>query len=186
MQIKRTFKRDRGLVLPEIKSDVGERKWHIFYLCPRAEKKVYKILIDLNHEVFFPTVQTLRVWKNRQKKRIELPLFPNYLFVNTYEHELYDIRRLPKVVTYVSCCGKPSSISVQEMAGVKRMLGLERGLSVETKFYKGEKVKVIAGPLAGYEGLLVRQNGKTRFGIQLKAIEHTVFVDLKTSSLEKL
>lgn len=172
--------------LPRSSYDVGERKWHIFYLRPRAEKMVYRVLKDLDHEVFFPTIQSYRVWKNRQKKRIEFPLFPNYLFVNTYEYELHDIRCLPRVVTYVSSCGRPATISETEMAGVKRMLGLKRGVTVETEFYQGEPVRIIGGPLAGYEGVLVRQNGKNRFGIQLKAIEHTVFVDISTSALEKL
>ena len=164
----------------------GEREWHIFYLRPRAEKLVYKILTNLNYEVFWPVIQSMRIWKNRQKKKIELPLFPNYLFVYAYAHELHAIRSVPKVVTYVCCGGKPSTISKIEIEGIKRMLGLERAITVEAKFYKGERVRIVSGPLMGYEGVLVKQRSKTRFGIQLKAINHAVFIDISLSDLEKL
>lgn len=66
------------------------------------------------------------------------------------------------------------------------MLGLGCAISVETKFSKGERVRIISGPLNGYEGVLVKQSGKSRFGIQLKAINHSVFIDITLLELEKL
>jgi transcription antitermination factor NusG len=131
-------------------------------------------------------VQSIKIWKNRQKKKIRLPLFPNYLFVYTYAHELYSIKRLPRVVNYVTCGGKPSTISDQEIEGIRRMLGLGRAITVETKFFKGEQVRIVSGLLKGYEGVLIEQHSKTMFGIQLKAINHVVFIDIARSELEKL
>jgi len=163
----------------------GEKKWFIFYLRPRSEKLVYNLLRNLSYEVFFPTVRSLRVWKNRQKKKISLPLFPNYLFVYTHEHELYNIRCQPRVASCVTCDGRPATISGRDIAGVKRMLGMDRTVSVESVFSKGESVRIVSGPLAGYEGVLIQQNGRTRFGIRLEAISHTVLIDISRSALEK-
>ncbi len=180
------IKQGKSQILPGSRYHEGEKKWFIFYLRPRSEKLVYTLLRNLHYEVFFPTIRSLRFWKNRQKKRITLPLFPNYLFVFTYEHELYNIRGLPRVATYVSSDGKPATISAQDIAGVKRMLGLDKTITVETAFTKGEPVRIVSGPLAGYEGVLFQQNGRTRFGIRLEAINHTVLVDISRSTLEKL
>ena len=168
------------------KSPAGEKKWHVFYLRPRAENRVHRILMNLNYEVFWPVIHSIRVWKNRQKKKIRLPLFPNYLFVYTHAHELYAIKRLPHVVGYVACGGKPSTISDSEIQGIRRMLGLGREITVETKFSKGERVQIVSGPLKGYEGVLIEQYSKTRFGIHLKAINHAVFIDIDQMELEKL
>lgn len=66
------------------------------------------------------------------------------------------------------------------------MLGLDRAITVETKFYNGERVRIMSGLLKGYEGVLVKQHGKTRFGIQLRAINHTIFIEVARSELEKL
>ena len=163
----------------------GEKKWHIFYLRPRTENRVYRILTNLNYEVFWPVIQSQRIWKNRQKKKIKLPLFPNYLFVYTYAYELYSIKCLSQVVGCVTCDGKPSTLSDQEVEVIRQMLGLGREITVETKFSKGERVRIVSGPLTGYEGVLVKQHSKTRFCIQFKAINHTIFIDIDQLELEK-
>ena len=66
------------------------------------------------------------------------------------------------------------------------MLNLDQDIFIETNFSKGEKVRVVCGPLIGHEGILLNQKGKTRFGIQLKEINHTVFIDVCASMLEKV
>lgn len=166
-------------------SPSGEKKWHVFYLRPRTESLVCKLLTNLNYEVFFPVIQSVRIWKNRQKRRVKLPLFPNYLFVYTHAHELYVIKRLPNVVTCVTFGGSPSTISEKEIEGIRRMLGMECGITVEPKFTKGERVRIVSGPMAGFDGILVKQHSKTRFGIQLRSIGHSIFVDVLLSDLEK-
>ena len=163
-----------------------EREWHIFYLRPRSENRVYVVLKNLNYEVFWPVTQSVRIWKNRQKKKIRLPLFPGYLFVYTYAHELYSIKSLPQVIHYVTCGGKPSILSGKEIEGIRQMLGLGRTITVETKFPGRERVRIASGPLEGYEGVMVNRHSKTRFGIQLTAISHTVLIDVSRSELEKL
>lgn len=167
-------------------NSTGGKKWYVFYLRPHTENRVGEVLIKLGYEVFLPVVPTIRIWKNRQKRRLLLPLFPNYLFVYTYGHELYQIKHLPHVVYYLSSGGKPSIVSEKEIEGIRRVLGLECPVTVERKFFKGERVRIMTGPLAGYEGILDRQHSKTRFGVQLKAINHAVFIDTGQLELEKL
>lgn len=163
-----------------------ESYWFVFYTYPRAEKVVYKELVNRDYEVFLPMIKDIRVWKNRQKKYVEQVLFPSYIFVNTHQAELYYIAQIPKIVTFVQCAGNPSVIPIEEIEGIKRMLCLDQKISVETNFYKGEKVRILYGPLAGHEGILVKQNGKNRFGIQLKEINHFVSIEIDTRVLEKV
>ena len=186
MKNKSALKQGKDRFAPVTKTPVREKKWYVFYLRPHSEKVVYRTLTNLDYEVFFPTITSLRVWRNRQKKKIRLPLFPNYLFLYTYEHLLYTIRNLPKVVSFVASGGRPLAVSGKEIEGIKRMLGMNKTILVETTFSKGEHVRILSGPLMGYEGVLVKQQGKTRFGIQLKAINHTIFIDITLSELEKL
>ncbi len=186
MSYARKYNVDKNQLALTYNNPAGERKWYVFYLRPRTENKVCSALTKLNHEVFLPVIETIRIWKNRQKKKILLPLFPGYLFVYTCAHELYPIKRLPHVISYVTCGGKPATISEKEINGIRRMLGMGYPVSVETKFSKRERVRIASGPLKGYEGILIRQHGKTRFGIHLKAISHTVFIDITRDELEKL
>ena len=162
-----------------------ETNWFIFYTSPRAEKIVCQELIKRNYDAFLPLTRTLRVWKNRQKKWIDQVLFPCYIFVNTEESELYNIKQVPKIVCHIHCAGKPSIIPLKVIDTIKKVISMEQEISVDTEFYEGENVKIVYGPLVGYEGILVKQKGKTRFGIQLKEIKHTVLIDMCTSLVEK-
>ena len=48
---------------------------------PQHEKAAFRHLDFGGIETFLPTYESSRVWKNRQKVKVELPLFPTYLFV---------------------------------------------------------------------------------------------------------
>jgi transcription antitermination factor NusG len=167
-------------------NSAGEKKWYVFYLRHRTEKRVCEVLIRLGYEVFLPVISTVRIWKNRQKRKILLPLFPGYLFVYTHAHELYPIRQIPHVVFYVASGGKPSTVSEKEIEEIRQVLGVQCPVTIERRFFKGERVRIMSGPLVGYEGTLVRQHSKTRFGIRLKAINYTVLIDTAQLELEKL
>ena len=169
----------------EIPEPQSKTNWYVFYTAPRAEKVAQRELLTKGYDVFLPTTKASRTWNNRQKKIIDQVLFPSYIFVNTEESQLYRICQLPKIATYIHCGGKPSRIHHKCIEGIKRMLNLDGEISVETNFSEGENVKLIAGPLAGYEGILLKQQSKTKFGIQLKGINQTVFVDVSTSMIQK-
>lgn len=160
--------------------------WYVLYTFPRAEKLVQTELLKMNYEVFLPLVRTLKLWKNRQKKWIYQVLFPSYIFINTFKSELYKISQIPKIVTFIHIGGEPSVVSNKEIECIKKMLDLHQNISTYMDFCEGEKVKIIRGPLIGFEGLLLQQNGKSRFGIQLKDIHQTISIDISTDMLEKI
>ena len=163
----------------------SKTNWYVFYTAPRAEKVVQRELSTKGYDVFLPITKTLRVWKNRQKKVVDQVLFPSYIFVNTKESYLYEICQTPRVATFIHCGGKPSKINCKCIEGIKRMLNLDQEIFIEPNFCEGEDVRIISGPLAGYEGILLKQQSKTRFGIQLREINRTVFIDVCKSLVEK-
>lgn len=164
----------------------NKTNWYVLYTAPRAEKKVYQELTLRGYEVFLPMSKRLKIWKNRQRKEVEVPLLPGYIFINTLEFELHNVKRCPKVVTYIHCAGKPSIVPLKDIEGIKKILTLDQEISIETKFDEGEEVRIVYGPLSGYEGVLIKRNGKTRFGIQLKEINQAVLIDICTSVLERV
>lgn len=164
----------------------SKRNWYVFYTAPRAEKAIQKELYFRGYEIFLPMTKTLRIWKNRQKKMVDQVLFPGYIFVKTEVNYLYKICQISKIMAYIHCGGEPSIISSKCIEGIKRMLNLDRELTVEYEFIVGDKVKIIYGPLAGYQGILIKKNSKTRFGIQLEKINHTVLIDICMNEIEKL
>jgi transcription antitermination factor NusG len=62
------------------------KNWYVIHTKPRNEKKVFEQIINKEIEVFLPLIQTVRYWSDR-KKKLMIPLFPGYVFVNTNENE---------------------------------------------------------------------------------------------------
>ncbi len=160
--------------------------WYVFYTAPRAEKVLKEELLFLGYDVFLPVFKNLKVWKNRQKKMIEEVLFPSYIFVKTTERELSKICNVSKIYSYVHCANKPCKVNANCIEGIKQMLNLNLSFSIDNDLAVGERVRITDGPLTGYEGILILQNGKFRFGIQLEVINRIVYVDIQKTVLERL
>lgn len=162
------------------------KNWYVFYTAPRAEKKAKTELEYQGFEVFLPIVKTMRKWKNRQRKIVEQVVFPSYIFVNTTEDCLYKICQNRKIKTYIHCGGRPSVINIKCIEGIKTMLSMSEEVAIENDFKNGESVRITCGPLSGYEGILVRQKTRTRFGMQIKEINQTMLIDISISKIEKI
>ena len=153
--------------------------WFVFYTKPNSERKIQEELAAKHIEAYLPVTKTLRVWKNRQKKWIHQVLFPNYIFVKASHSQLYLIKQTHNVIKNLTCSGKPSIITSGEIERIKEILNTGKDIDVETNLIKGKRVKILTGPFMGYDGVLIEQKGKTRFGIQIEAINHTILVDIE-------
>ena len=160
-----------------------ELNWYIFYTHPRAEKIAYENLLEKGYNVFLPLKKEVHKWNNRQKKTVELPLFPNYLFVNTEVHNIYYISKSEKISMCIKCGSEPSIVKDAEMHLIRKMVDLDQDVIVNAKLTSGRRVRIINGPLMGFEGILTKQRGKYCFGIQLKDINQSICIDVDVRNL---
>ncbi|HUW93660.1 MAG TPA: UpxY family transcription antiterminator [Bacteroidales bacterium] len=159
--------------------------WYVFYTRPNAEKVVCNELLKRQYDAFLPMVKTLHRWKNRQNKIVSKVLFPGYIFVRTVESEIFNIVQTPKIVFCVKSGDRPGVVPDRDIKCIEQMLGLGLEVFTEYDFTEGEHVRVVRGPLVGYEGVLIKRNGKYRFGVQLNDIKQCAFIDISASMLEK-
>ncbi len=159
--------------------------WYVFYTRPNAEKAVCNELLIRQYDAFLPMVKTLHRWKNRQNKIVSKVLFPGYIFVRTTESEIFNIEQVPRIVYCVKSGDRPSIVPGRDINCIELMLSLGQEVFTEHDFTEGERVRVARGPLAGYEGILIKQKGKARFCIQLQDIKQCACIDIRVSMLEK-
>jgi len=157
--------------------------WYVFYTFHKSEKAIKQELEKVNFEVCLPLQKVTRQWKDR-KKEIEIPLFPNYIFVKTLKAQVYHILNYPKIVKYVAFDGRPATLREEEIDFI-RSAG-KCGNIYLSHLKKGDKIRLTSGILRGYEGVLVECDGKKRFGLLLKEINQMIFVDLNDTKFEKL
>lgn len=168
------------------KKDKTELKWFVFYTGPRVEKAVYKELVSKGYEVFLPLQKKMKIWKNRQCKFIEEPLFPSYIFVRTHSAEVYNIVKTRGVYICIRFEGKSCTVPDKDIEVIRIMIQSEQEISSNNDFRDGEKVLIIQGPLRGYKGVLFKQKGKNKFGIRIQEIDLIAAIDISMEDIQKL
>ena len=159
--------------------------WYVFYTRPNTEKVVFNELLKRQYDVFLPMVKTLNHWNNRQKKIVSKVLFPGYIFVKTNGIGILNIEMLQRVVYCVRCGERPAVVPDRDIKCIEQMVILGQEIYTEPGFTGGEHVRVARGPLKGFEGILIKRRGKSRFCIQLNDIKQCACIDIQASMLEK-
>ena len=75
--------------------------WFAAYTNSHHEKRVASHLAERQIESFLPLYATSRRWKNRCEMNLELPLFPNYVFVRIDPREDVRVLEVPDVLSLV-------------------------------------------------------------------------------------
>src|SRR6266849_9226612 len=160
-----------------------EPRWYAAYTRAQHEKRVALQLEERAVENFLPVYETVHKWKDRNM-RMQLPLFPGYLFVRLALRDRLQVLQVPSVVRLVGFNGAPTAIAEQEVESLRHALA--EGVRAEPYPYLrvGRRVRVTAGPLAGREGILKRWKGKLRVVLSTELIQRSILVDIDASSVE--
>jgi transcription antitermination factor NusG len=163
-----------------------ELKWLVFYTSPRAEKVVYEKLIDNGYEAFLPLQKKLKTWKNRQRKIIDEPLFPSYIFIKICDADIYNILKTHGVCMCIMFERRPCIVPDKDIEAIRIMIQSEQAISSNNDFNEGEKVYVIRGPLTGYEGILFKQKGNNKFGVRIQGVDLIAAIDISIEDIQKM
>lgn len=166
-------------------STVLDFKWHVVYTRPKSERKVAESIADLGLEFYLPLQEVVRQWSDR-RKRMEVPLFPNYVFVKTDEVRRLSLFAIKELVNFVSIEKKPVVIREKEIVTIKRLLSKGAEIAPEEYFQVGSEVKIMKGQFAGLEGIVIRKSGKMRLMIRITAIMRAFSVNLPVDAVESL
>jgi transcription antitermination factor NusG len=161
-----------------------EAHWYVAYVVARHEKVVARHLALRSVESFLPLYHAVRYWKNR-RAHAELPLFPNYLFVRISAAERMRVLEVASVVHIVTSQGVPVAVPDEEIAGLRAALQLRQSEPCPY-LAAGRRIRIIAGPLQGLEGVVVRQNSRTRIIVSVDFIRRSTAIELRAEDLECL
>jgi transcriptional antiterminator NusG len=184
--------RDSHIVAEPVMEQLNEGallapKWYALYTRSRFEKKMLGDLTDRRIEVFLPMREVISRWKDR-KKRIWIPLFPGYLFVNHVDtpENRFRILNIPGAVRFVGFEGRANPIPDEQIQYVRKFL--EASISIDPYPYMqvGSRVEVVAGPLKGIRGILVEKLGRFRFVIQVDLIRQAVSAEIDASDVRPI
>lgn len=142
-------------------------------------------MIRKRHQVYLPLVETIRQWSDR-KKKVELPLFPSYVFARISEAERFSVLNSNGVVRFVSFSGEPARIPDKDLQSVRRLLETCPEVTAEQYLKNGDRVRVIVGPLRDLEGFVLDTRRSKKLVIQIDAIRQAVAVEIPPGYVEKI
>ena len=161
----------------EMPAHFREARWYAAYTCANHEKRIAQQLGQRAIEHFLPLYETVHRWKDR-RARLELPLFPGYVFVRLPLSERLRVLELPGVVRLVGFGSLPASLPDKEIEVLRHGLHCELQTEPHPYVARGRRVKVLRGPLAGLEGILLRRDGKFRLVLSVDLILRSITVNV--------
>jgi len=164
-------------------SEARTEHWYAAYTCSRYEKCVARQLEERRVECFLPLYRSWRRWKDR-RKQLDLALFSGYVFVRIALPERLRVLEVPGVVRLVSVNGQPVPLPEQDIEALRN--ALEQRIYAEPHPYLriGRRVRILHGPLAGTQGILVRKKDKFRVVISLEVLMRSVVVEVDAADVQ--
>ncbi len=164
---------------------LAEPRWYAAYTCAQHEKRVAEQLAERTVEHFLPLYASVRRWKDR-RVRLELPLFPGYVFVRLALRDRLRVLQVPSVVRLVGFGGLPTALPDEQVEILREGLAGQLRAEPHPFLTVGRRVCVFRGPLAGAQGILIRKKGVFRVVLSLDLIMRSVAVELDTADVEPL
>jgi transcription termination/antitermination protein NusG len=165
--------------------------WYAIHTKSRHEYKAYSGLLQKNISTFLPEIE---VWSKRKdrKKRISVPLFPGYFFVETNLQDNEAKLAILKTSGVVCILGKnenaePIAIPNAKIEAIRRLLNKKVEVFSLQFPNIGEPARIVDGPFAGIEGTILSTDAeKELFVISIELLQRSVAIKLEGFQITKI
>ena len=162
-----------------------DKSWYVLQAKPKNELKVFNQLVNKEIEVYLPLIDTIRYWSDR-KKKIQVPLFPGYLFVYGNSDERYRaISNTYGALKYVMYQKRHAVISENEISYIKLSLQEPERVKIEdANLIEGDFVEITHGIFKGLKGFIVQLRGNYKLMVSIVEMNTTFSVQLSNSEVK--
>ena len=174
------------------------KNWYIVQSHSNFENKVAKLIkdeaeklkiLDKIEEIIVPTHDITEVRRGKRVQR-KKKYFPGYVLIKTEMNDIlyHMIKNIKKVSGFLGSKGIPSPVSDKE---IEKILGQIKDGVAQPKsaidYNVGEKVQVIDGPFASFNGLIEDiDEDKSRLKVSVSIFGRPTPVDLDYNQVEKV
>ena len=143
--------------------------WYVIYTKPKWEKKVAEQLAEAGIDCYCPLITQIRQWSDR-KKKVEVPLFNSYVFVQLDESERNSVFQSAGVVRYLFWLGKPAIVRHEEIEVIKKWINTSDAADIMVDRYKiGDAIQLESGPFSAQKAI-VQEVTNTHYVLDLESL----------------
>lgn len=164
--------------------------WYAVHTKSRHEYKAHAGLMQKNLTSFLPEME---VWSKRKdrRKKISIPLFPGYLFVQAALNNETKLAIL-KTSGVVRILGKkenaePLPVPDEKIIALQRII--DKKVEMFTMQYprEGEPARIMDGPFTGIEGTVIKSDPeKELFVISIDLMQRSVAIKLEGFQISRI
>jgi transcriptional antiterminator RfaH len=160
-----------------------DARWWVLHTRPRAEKALARKALAQELPYFLPLCK--RQWRSGGRSFCSyVPLFTGYLFLRGDA----DTRRQALETNLVACCLEvPDQQQLQvDLFRVHQLMTSGAPLTPEERLEPGTRVEIIAGPLAGTEGTVLRQGKQMKVYVEVHFLRKGVSAEVENWMIRPL
>ena len=159
--------------------------WALIYTKPRHEKKVFGQLTEMGLNSFLPLTQKIRTWRN-QKKYVNEPMFPGYVFIKVNKPEdYYKSLECYGSLYYVKFGKEIAKVNNETIDKLKIIV--EEKLDVEvsdTRFSPGQIVEIKKGVFLGVHCEVVNHKNMDTILVRIPLLNRNVLAHISQDFIE--
>ncbi len=160
-------------------------RWYVAHTRARNEKILSQEMGRLAIPNYLPLTQ--RVTRGAASRRISrsiVPVFPGYIFFNATEEQRYLALRTNRIANVLTVASERQLID--ELRRIHFLLTHTHQFQVANRLKVGDWGRVIAGPLAGLEGVITRYTGGLRLTMNVTILGQSAHVEVDSDNIEKI
>ena len=165
-----------------------------WYAVSTKSRHEYKANSGLSQKGVLTFLPEIEVWSKRKdrKKKIFIPLFSGYLFVETPCLDNETKLSILKTFGVVRILGKkentePIAVPDSKIEAIQRLLNKKVEVFSLQYPQEGEPAKIVDGPFAGIEGIVISRNAeKELFVISIELLQRSVAIKLEGFQISRI
>lgn len=156
-------------------------QWWVLHSRPRTEKALARKFLNRGFAFYLPLYQ--HQWRTRGRAFSSyLPLFPGYVFLHGDAEARLRALETNLVVRCLPVADQPQLHD--DLMRVQRLIASGAALTLETRLRPGSRVEIVAGPLAGLHGKVLRKASKLKFLVEVHLLQQGVSVEVDSWMLQ--
>ena len=159
--------------------------WYAVQTRSRHEKSVCHHFQNRGIAHYLPIVSETHRWSDR-KKKVELPLFSGYVFVQVpaTNEERVRVLRVDGVVRFVGHGVEGTPIPEEQIESIRMLVDENLPWSSHPFLKAGQRIRIRGGALDGMEGIFQSRNGEEMLVIAVEALQRSLSVSIRGYNID--
>jgi transcriptional antiterminator RfaH len=164
-----------------------DKHWYLVQTKPRQEHLAQENLERQGYSTYLPLIRNIRRRLGNRHYTDE-PFFPRYMFIrlNTLTDNWAPIRSTIGVINLVRFGQWPTPVPDNLIQQIRDKANPDTGLhEIERELNKGDRVRILDGPLMGYEGIFLAPSGQERVLVLMEIMGKQARLKVDADALER-